>query len=92
MHLNYTHSSNLIVGEVWLSDWNIRKAVLGERTKKLVRWAIYLQEMAQRKLCERRIEAAATQLNVTINAVEIFDMDGFNKLQHGCISCKIAYI
>lgn len=88
--LNFGSNNSDIIGEVWLSDWDLRKSVLVGRTKLLVRWEVHLMEMAQRKLCERRLNASALNGHTHVKGVEIVDIAGFNNLQHGCISCKFS--
>lgn len=68
--------------EVWISDWDIRKAVMSGRGKRLARWYAYLLDTTQTRLYATR----RSGVNVT-GAIGIFDFNGFNFFKQGCPSC-----
>lgn len=76
------------IAEVWISDWNIRRALMVGRGQKLLRWNIHMLETQQKRVFEIRRDG---NQNVT-GAVEIMDFQGFNAWNQGCPPCLPVFL
>lgn len=70
--------------EVWFTEWNIRQAVMGGRSRQVIRWFIYNLEMGMRSLFLKRADGST---NAT-GFIEIIDYSDMSILTQGCASCK----
>ncbi len=71
--------------EIWLSDWNVRKAMISGNSDQLLRWMVYLAEMGMRRLFQIRAQNIGTNIS---GGIELIDYLGFNMITHGCPRCK----
>jgi len=72
--------------ELWLTDWDVRKAAVTGKLKKLHRGAVYRMESQWRQT----FEARAQGLNITQGTV-LVDTEGTNVITHMCPTCKLAF-
>ncbi|CAL8070784.1 unnamed protein product [Orchesella dallaii] len=74
------------VAEAWLSEWNVRQAVVTGSLKKLARLVTYTMETQTRLLYEARAQGS----NVTQGTI-LVDLEGVNIIQHVCPVCLPMY-
>ncbi|CAL8070607.1 unnamed protein product [Orchesella dallaii] len=77
----------LQVAELWISEWNVRQAVLTGTISKLTRLLTYCMESQTRLLFEARAQGS----NVTQGTL-LVDLEGVNLIQHICPNCLPVYL
>ncbi|CAL8070605.1 unnamed protein product [Orchesella dallaii] len=75
------------VAEYWMSDWNVRQALLTGKLSKLTRLLTYCMESQTRLLYEARAQGS----NVTQGTI-LVDLEGVNIIQQVCPNCLPVYL